>query len=436
VAALFRDAVAPEPRGPRPRYIVATALAVATLAALAVLFAYDQRIALIFVVAAVVVLAALRAVAAGVMAMARRLPRARSTVVRLAIANIHRPGALTPTVVMSLGLGLALLVTVALIDGNLRRQFLAALPERAPAFYFLDIQAADATRFDSLIAGHAPGAKLDRVPMLRGRISAVNGVPADRLKPSPQAAWALQSDRGITYAAALPEGSRVVAGNWWPGDYDGPPLLSLERRIAAGLGVAVGDKITVNVLGRDITAQVANLRAVDWQSLGINFVLVFSPGTFRGAPYTAVATLTYPNNPNGRTAGMVQSARETELVKTLAEQFPGVTVVRVKEALETIGGLVANLLVAVGSASLVSILAAVLVLGGALGASHRHRVYDAVILKTLGATRRQLLAAYGLEYLALGLATALFGVVMGSLAAWYVVAEIMNLRFVWLPASA
>ncbi|MBX6425727.1 MAG: FtsX-like permease family protein [Variibacter sp.] len=428
VAALFRDAVAPEPRWPRRRYIVATALAVGALAALAVGFAFDRKVAFIFVCAAAAVLAGLRLVATGVMLAAARLPRPRSTVARLAIANIYRPSALTPTVVLSLGLGLALLVTVALIDGNLRRQFVASLPERAPAFYFLDIQQDDADRFAAFVAARAPGARIDRVPMLRGRIVAVKGVSAQDLKPSPQAAWALQSDRGITYAATVPEGSRVVAGAWWPPDYDGPPLVSLERRIAEGLGLEVGDALTVNVLGRDITAQVANLRAVDWQSLGINFVLVYAPGAFRGAPHTAIATLTYPNG--------ASEAEETALIKAVAEAFPGVTVVRVKEALEAVGTLVGNLLVAVRSASLVSILAAVLVLGGALGASHRHRVYDAVILKTLGATRRQLLAAYALEYLALGVVTAVFGVIMGSLAAWYVVAEIMNLRFVWLPASA
>lgn len=428
VAALFRDAVAPEPRWPRFRYIAATAMTVAVLAAMAVGFAYDRRLALLFIAAAAGVLMGLRVVATGLMRLAARLPRARSTVVRLAVANIHRPSALTPIVVLSLGLGLALLVTVSLIDGNLRRQFAAALPARAPAFYFLDIQQDATARFDAFIAARAPNAELDRVPMLRGRIVAVKGVDAADLKPSPQAAWALQGDRGITYAAKPPEGSRVVAGNWWAPDYDGAPLVSLERHIAEGLGVSVGDSITVNVLGRDISAQVANLRAVDWQSLGINFVLVFSPAPFRTAPHTSIATLTYANG-----AG---EAQEAQLVSAVAAAFPSVTAVRVKEALEAVGGLVGNLLIALRSASLVTILAAVLVLGGALGASHRHRVYDAVILKTLGATRRQLLTAYGLEYLALGSATAAFGVFTGSLAAWYVVGEIMGLRFVWLPGSA
>ena len=218
----------------------------------------------------------LRLVATLVMAVARRAPRPRSTMLRLAIANIHRPGALTPTVVLSLGLGLAVLVTVTLIEGNLRRQLTAALPERAPSFYFVDIQSSDAERFDAFVRARAPMAALERVPMLRGRIVAARGVrcrrPQDR---HTNAAWVLQSDRGITYASDVPEGSRVVDGQWWAPDYQGPPLVSMEKRIADGLGLKVGDELVVNVLGRNITARIANLRTVDWQTLGINFVLVY-----------------------------------------------------------------------------------------------------------------------------------------------------------------
>ncbi|BAT58422.1 macrolide export ATP-binding/permease protein MacB [Variibacter gotjawalensis] len=429
VSALFRDAVAPDRRWPRRRYVVATVLIVAALAAFSIFMSYDRRIATIFVTSAALILVTLRLIAAAVMAVARRLPRAQSTVVRLAVNNIHRPGALTPTVVLSLGLGLALLVTVTLIDGNLRQQFAAALPERAPAFYFLDIQQADAERFEKEVAKDAPGAALNRVPMLRGRIVAVNGKRPEELNPTPQVAWALQGDRGITYANQAPNGSRIVAGKWWDEGYAGPPLVSLEKRIADGLGLTVGGKITVNVLGRDITAEVANLRTVDWQSLGINFVLVYSPSTFRGAPNTSIGTLTYPTN-------SADPAREIALVKALAVTFPGVTVVRVKEAIDVVGSLITNLIVGIRSASLLSILSAILVLGGALSASHRHRVYESVVLKTLGATRMRLIAAYALEYLVLGAVTAAFGVAVGSLAAWFVVSDIMNLRFVWLPAPA
>jgi putative ABC transport system permease protein len=428
VSELFRDAVTTERHWPRRRYMAAAALVVAVLAAVAVLQSFDQRIAMIFIASAAAVFVALHLVALLLMAGARRLPHPRATALRLAIANIHRPGALTPTIVLSLGLGLALLVTVIEIDGNLRRQFMAALPERAPAFYFVDIPSADAARFEAFVGERAPGAQIERVPMLRGRIVSANGVKAESLSAPPSAAWVLQSDRGITYGDQVPEGSRLVEGQWWGPGYQGPPLISFEKKIADGLGLSIGDPVTVNVLGRNITATIANLRSVDWQSLGINFVLVFSPNALAGAPHTHIATLTYPNGSTPR--------QEIALLKEVADAFPSVTTVRVKDALDAVGNLVRNLVLGVRGASLVALVAAVLVLGGALAAGHRHRVYDAVVLKTLGATRARLVGAYALEYLLLGAATALFGVAAGSVAAWLVVTRIMNLSFVWLPGPA
>ncbi len=430
VSALFRDHIDSRGRWPRRQYVIATIVAGCTLAALAVILAYDKRIAAIFVAAAAATFVALRLVASLIMAAARTLPHPRMTALRLAIANIHRPGALTPTIVLSLGLGVALLVTVVEIDGNLRRQFEAALPDKAPAFYFVDIQAQDADRFDAFIQARAPDARLERVPMLRGRIVAANGVKAEDLKPPPNIAWVLQSDRGITYTGEIPKGSRLVEGQWWGADYQGPPVISFEKKIAEGLNLKIGDPVTVNVLGRNITANIANMRSVDWQGLGINFVLVYSPNAFRGAPHTHIATLSYPGGSTLR--------QETALLKAVAEAFPQVTSVRVKDALDAVGGIVANLVLAIRGASIVTLLAAALVLAGALAASHHHRVYDAVILKTLGATRARLLAAYSLEYCLLGFVTALFGVAAGSIAAWLVTTQVMGLAFVWLlwPALA
>ncbi|MBV8286069.1 MAG: FtsX-like permease family protein, partial [Hyphomicrobiales bacterium] len=406
VSALFRDEVASDLRWPRRRYIVATVLLGCTLAMLAVELAYDRRIAAMFVAAAAAVFVLLRLVAALIILTARRLPRARSPIVRLAIANIHRPGALAPSVVLSLGLGLAVLVTVIAVDSNLRRQFLAALPDKAPSFYFVDIPAADAETFDAFIRARVPRAALERVPMLRGRIVAANSVPAEDLRPPPDATWALQSDRGITYGDKIPAGSHLVEGAWWQPHYQGPPLVSFEKRIADGLGLKLGDAVTVNVLGRNLTATVANLRAVEWQNLGINFVMVFSPATFRGAPHSHIATLTYP--------GGSTTEEEVALLRAVADAFPTVTILRVRDALDAVGQIVSNLALAIRGASVLTLLVAVLVLGGALAAGHRHRVYDAVILKTVGATRMRLLSAYALEYLALGLATAVFGIAAGS----------------------
>src|SRR5262249_21840666 len=330
VGALFRDMVTPQQRWPRKRYVAFTVLAVVVLAALAVLLAYDRRVAVIYVGTAAAVFVLLRIVAVFLMMVARRLPRPRSAGLRMAVANIHRPSALTPTIVLSLGLGITLLVTVIEIDGNLRRQFSNELPARAPSFYFLDIPAEQTERFENFIRAHAPAAKLDDVPMLRGRIVSAGGTPAENIKPRDDVAWVLQSDRGITYASEIPTGSRLVEGQWWAKDYSGPPLVSFEKRIADGLGLKLGDPVTVNVLGRNITATISNMRLVDWESLGINFVMVFSPNTFAGAPHTNLATLTYP--------GGTTPSQEAETIRVVAESFPMVTAVRVKEALEAIGG--------------------------------------------------------------------------------------------------
>jgi putative ABC transport system permease protein len=427
VAALFREAVIAEWHRPRWRYLVLMAAVVALLIAVVIGLAYDKRIAATFVVASVLVFALLRGIAGLVMSAARRLPRSRFPMVRLAIANIHRPGALTPSVVLSLGLGLAVLVTITQIDGNLRRQFLASLPEHAPSFFFVDIPATEADHFADVLKQISPQSTVEDVPMLRGRIVSARGVRAEDIKATPDAEWVLQSDRGLTYTGEIPKGSTIVEGEWWGPNYDGPPLVSIEKKIADGMGLKLGDKIVINVLGRDIPAHIGNMRNIDWQALGINFVLVYSPGAFKGAPHTHVATLTQPS---------ASGDSDAQIVRKVADAFPMVTSVRVREVMETVGTMVSNLVLAIRGASAVTLISAILVLGGALAAGHRHRVYDAVILKTLGATRLRLLGAYALEYLLIGLATAAFGVLAGSVAAWLIVTRLMTLSFVWQAGSA
>jgi len=427
VAALFREAVSAERRRPRSRYLALTGLVVALLVTCVIGLAYDKGIAALFVVASLVVFSVLRGVAAAVMALSARLPRTRFPMLRLAISNIHRVGALTPSVVLSLGLGLSVLVTITQIDGNLRQQFLASLPDRAPSFFFIDIPSSQASRFAAFLKQIEPQSTVEDVPMLRGRIVAARGVRAEDLNPSPDSEWVLQSDRGLTYTGEIPKGSKIVEGEWWGENYNGPPLASIEKKIADGLKLKLGDEIVVNVLGRDIPARIGNMRNIDWQGLGINFVLVFSPNAFKGVPHTNIATLTESHT---------DTSSEGRIIRQVAEAFPMVTTVRVREVMETIASVVSNLALAIRGASAVTLISAVLVLGGALAAGHRHRVYDAVILKTLGATRARLIGAYALEYLMIGSATAAFGVIAGSFAAYLIVTRLMTLGFIWQAGSA
>lgn len=421
VAGLFRDGVDPGRRWPRPRYLVVLAVSLAALVGLSVFAAYDRRIALMFVAAAASAFALLHLVALGIMNLARRLPRPHRAAPRMALANLHRPGALTPSLVLSLGLGITLLVTLALIDANLTKQLTRTLPAQAPSFFFLDIPNAEAQRFDAFLNEQARDAKIERVPMMRGRLVTLKGIPVEQIRAQEQVSWVLDGDRGITYAAEVPEGSRVVAGEWWPADYKGKPLVSFEREVAAGLALNVGDEIVVNVLGRNIVAGIANLRQVEWRTLGINFVMVFSPNTFAGAPHTHLATATFPHG-----AGI---AREATILKETAKEFPLVTSVRVKDALEAVNDIVSQLVTAIRGASSIALAASLFVLAGALAAGHRARLYDAVVLKTLGATRTRLIGVYALEYGALGLATAVFGLIAGTTAAWFIVTRLMHMEF-------
>jgi putative ABC transport system permease protein len=349
------------------------------------------------------------------------LPPVRRTEWRLALANIHRPGALTPSLIVSLGLGVTLLVTIGLVDVNIQRLLGRSLPEKAPSFFFVDVPKSDIADFREFLAQSAPEGKIGDVPMMRGRVLRVKNVAAEDVKVSEQSAWVLDGDRGITFADTLPEGSALTAGEWWPRNYSGPPLVSLEEGIATGLDLKLGDKITVGVLGRSIEATIANIRKVEWRSMGINFVMVFSPNTFAGAPNTHLMSLTLPKLSNVST--------ETALLLASARAFPAITAVRVKEALEAVNDLVGKLALAIRGASGVTLLASVLVLAGALGSGQRARIYDSVILKALGATRGRLLNSLLFEYGLLGLFAALFGVIAGTGASYLVVRNIMNFEY-------
>lgn len=428
VSALFRDQVEPDRRRPRWIYLAIFLAALAGLVGVALAFAYDRRIALIYVGVAGGVFLLLRLIAWGLMALARRAGRPRRPALRMALANTYRPGALTPSLVLSLGLGVALLSALAFIDVSLRRQLTQSLPQKAPSFFFLDIPNAQAAEFDRFLAEQRPGAHVERVPMMRGRIVSVNGTPAEQIKASEQMAWVLEGDRGITYSVGMPEASKLASGEWWPADYRGEPLVSFDARAIEGLGLKLGDRLTVNVLGRNVTARIANFRDIEWRSLGINFVMVFSPNTFAGAPHTNLATVTEP--PGAPASG------DAALMRRLAIAFPAVTAVRVKDALEAVNGIVGQLAGAIRGASGLAIAASLLVLAGALAAGQRARLYDAMILKTLGATRRFILSSYALEYAGIGVVSALFGLAAGAAAGWGVVTQVIRIDFVPDPTGA
>jgi putative ABC transport system permease protein len=425
--ALFREQSFDQSRLPSWPYLLAAGIALGALAGLAIYAAEERFIAIVFLGAVAAAFVLLRFVAAGIAALARRSPRVNSPALRLAIGNIHRPGALTPSVVLSLGLGLALLVTLALIDGNLRRQLTGSMMQDAPNFFFVDIQGNEREGFLDVLKQQAPQGEVTQVPMLRGRILSFNGQDVTQMNVPPGGRWVLRGDRGITYEEKLPENAKITAGEWWPENYTGEPLVSFSAEEAGELGLKIGDTVTVNVLGRNITARISNFREIQWESLSINFVMVFSPNTFRGAPHAWLATLTDAS---------ASAAKEGEILRAVTNAYPTITSVRVKDALDIAEKLVGQLATAIRAAAAVALIASVLVLAGALASGNRARTHDAVILKTLGGTRSMLMRAFSYEYMILGFATAVFALFAGALSAWFVVSRIMKLPATFLPDVA
>ena len=407
--------------------LVAT-LAAAALFGFALLVSPDRLLTAEFGLAVALSFTLLYGVARAIMFVARRAPHSRHLPLRLAIANLHRPGALTPSFLVSLGLGVTLLTALVGVERNLRAEIGESLPKESPSFFFFDIQAAQAADFETFLRKEAPDGALAVAPMLRGRIVKVNGVPAEEIKATDKARWALEGDRGITFAAQVPDGSHLVDGQWWPEHYAGPPLVSMENGVAQGLGVKIGDTITVNVLGRTLTARVANLRKVNWRSFNINFVLVFSPNAIAGAPFSRLMTLSLPERPG--------PSREAALLADAAKAFPSIASVSIRETLATVDALLGKLAIAIRSAASLALVVSALVLAGALAAGQRARIYEAVVLKVLGATRGRLLGALALEFALLGAATAAFGLVAGTLAAAVVAHGLLDMSFTFFPAQA
>ena len=414
-SALFRSRIVAVHGWPTPGELAAIATALGLIAALTFFSFENTRVTAWFLGGLILSFVVLLALARLIVAGAKRLPRSRSAIWRYAIGNIHRPGSAAASVILALGLGLTLFVTLALTDRSISSELRSGLPDKAPAFFFLDVRNNELQEFKAAVEKEPGVTHVNNSPMLRGRMVAVKGVPAEQVKASADSNWALRGDRGLTYAPTLPEGSKLVEGEWWPADYDGPPLVSMVDEIAQGIGVGIGDDITVNVLGREITAKVANLRSVNWRSLGINFVMVFSPNTLKGAPHSHIVTVE------------MNGGDEAQLLNHMARAYPSVTAVRVKDALNLVSTLLGQMLTAIRGANVLTLLTGVLVLAGALAAGLSERLYEAVVLKTYGASKRQLMSAFVIEYAALGLAAAAFGLVVGSAASWFLARFILEM---------
>lgn len=420
---LFRAAAQPLAQRPPAVFVAWIGGGIAVLTTLVFVTATDPKFALWFIIGALLTFVLLRVTGALLIAASRKV-RPANALLRLVLANVYRPGSAAPGVILSLGLGLSVLVAVVQIEGNVSKQISDRLPQEAPAYFFIDIQPDQVAEFDQIVTGMDGVSGLIREPVVRGRIVEINGAPADPKNVAPESQWALRGDRAFSSAAEMKTGTKMTAGTWWPVDYSGPPLISLDSSLAKGFSVDIGDTLTINVLGREITARIASLRDIDWGSLRFDFAVVLSPGVLEGAPHTHIA------------AANATPEAEKKLERAVTDAFDNVSAVQVREALQAAAELLQSISGAIRSVAGITVIAGAIVLAGALAAGQRRRTFDAVVFKVLGATRRRIALMFVLEYGVLGLITGVAAVGVGTLASWGVITFLMQMDWSWLALDA
>ncbi len=408
-AALFRSYTDMDSGRPGPGSRAAVLLATALLVAIALVSSPDQRLALWFIVGAAGCFVLFKLLATATIRLTGKLPRASNPSVRLALADIARPGSPAGGILFSLGIGLTVLVMIVQVQSNLNDMVRETLPKDAPAFFFFDIQPDQIDSFKKLFAQLPPGNSLKASPALRGRITAIKGVPVDKAHISPEVRWAVRGDRFLSYAAQLPPHTVLSSGAWWPENYSGPPLISLTRDLANGFSVGLGDTLEVNILGRTITAKIANVRTVDWTSLELNFAIIFAPGVLESAPQTYIA------------AAQLEPALEQTVYRQVTDRFPNVSALSVREVLKNVSITLERIAWVFKGIAAIALLSGLLVLSGAVSADQHRRIRDAVILKVCGATRRDILTAFAAEFILLGLSAGTVSLLAGSAAAMAIV---------------
>ncbi|WP_086736303.1 ABC transporter permease [Erythrobacter colymbi] len=422
--ALMRSGIVPLARDKRA--LLATGLGLAAICALALLTTAQPMLSGGFLLGAGGALALLAGLGWGIQRLARRLPRPANPLLRSAIANIHRPGAPTGALVTALGFGLAAFVLLAAvqsaIDGNIAQR----VPREAPDYFVLDVPPAKEARFTELIHTEFPQAKVRTVPTMRGAVLAYG--PKDKmirvadLKEIPEGAWALRGERGLTYADALPEGNRITDGTWWKAG-EPEPQVSVDARFAEAVGLKPGDYLTIGILGVERTARIANIREIDWESMGFNFALVFSASAIADAPHNLSATIDLPEG--------ADSAAKGRLLRALVKELPSSSVIEVGGILVEARKLLEQVSLATLAAAAVTVLAGLAVLMGAIAAARAARTYDTVMLRVLGASRRQILLLQLAEYGLLAAVLALVALALGGGLAWVVITQLFE--FDWLP---
>lgn len=392
--------------------LVFAVLAAVGLAGLALWTAPSKLAAAALIGGTVVAFALLWGLGRGAAFLAGRLRRHAGGAVRLGLANLAGPRSAARTASPAIGLGVALLAMVVLIQSSLLGQITEVAPRSAPSVVFTEIPADRGAAFDAAVARvmAIPGPdRYRRLPLLTGRIVRLKGAPVDPEALPQGERWAFDQDILLTALAGAPDDANLVSGRWWAADYAGPPQIALSQDLAKAADLKVGDSLTLQLLGREMDVRIAALRRTEPGGFGTNFLLVLNAAAVEGA------------NPRSVAIARASPTEERALTQALGADFREVNIISVREQLEAAATLFDRLAFAIRGAAAVAGLAGLLVLVGAIAAGVRERAREAAVLKVLGGSHAQILTAYLVEYSLVGAIAGLAGLLLGAAGAWPVV---------------
>lgn len=338
---------------------------------------------------------------------------------RFALASVNRDVSGQATA-FALSLGFGLIIAAFVATENVRHGLLEDLPARAPTFFVIDIQPYELDGFIRTVAGIPGLSDLETAPMVRGRITAIKGLPVEQAQVAENVRWMVRGDRGLTYAAEMPASTRIVKGAWWSSDYQGEPLVSLYDEGAKGLGVDIGDTLTLNVMGEEVTVRVASLRAINWSTLGINFGLMLSPNALERFPANYIATL-HAADDNATDA----------FFRAIGAEFPTVSPIRIDAILKTLLGMVQQISRVVDGLGWILLGSGALVLVTSFVLTHDRRKRSGALLQVIGAKPGYLRRIMLVESLLILIIALLPAVPLGMAVGWVTQARIGLTQTAW-----
>jgi putative ABC transport system permease protein len=380
------------------RALVALAV-VGGLVALASWQAGSFRVGAFFMGGLAATALALQLTAMLVIFVVRRARHVRSFALRHAVNSLYRPGNQTRVVVLAVGLGAFLVIATESLQKNLVREFDPAQRAQLPNMFLIDVQTDQREGVEELVT-RATGERPTLVPTVRTRIAAINGQSIDVDDKSRRAQRGLLArEYVVTYRPQLEQNETIVAGKFWDATPSSEPEVSIEEGMRGLAGLDLGGTITFDITGRRMTARVTSIRRVDWRNSRTGFLVLFRPGALESAPQMLIAPI---NGPTG-------DAERGRFQRALLDKYPNISVIDVADIMRAVTRILNNVTLAVSFIGAFVLLSGVLILVGSIAMTKWQRIYEAAVLKTLGAKRKVLLMIMFAEYGMLGLTAGTVG---------------------------